>query len=104
MWQTWRCRRLISKIETVGARRSRRLLAESIRISVEVAAQDESAARDVIQNLSFELINSEFEQLGPSQATVLEAASSTNTDAKSHSLMVIIGASLGALAALTFLF
>jgi len=86
-------------MEAVGARRSRRLLAESIQISVEVVAQHESAARDVVKNLNFELINSEFEHLGPSQATVL----STSSDARSHSLVVIIGASLDAIAALTFL-
>jgi len=85
----------IANIEAVTARRSRQLLAESIRIDVEVAMKDDSAAQAAIGNLTPEMINTQLQKVGLPQATILEAASvqlPAGAVSPSSTLMLIIGA------------
>ena len=66
----------IAKIEAVPARRSsRQLLAESISVQVEVAAQDSSAANALASNLTPDKINAKLQEAGLPQAEILQAAS-----------------------------
>lgn len=101
----------IVNIEAVSARRRRWLLAESIRISVEVAAQDDRTAQAVSSNLAPDMINDQLQQAGLPQAEILEAASvqlpvtlappapvSLDPKHKNTDYVVIIGASIGAVA------
>ena len=93
----------ISKIEAMSRRRSRRLLANSIRISVQIAAKDDSEAQATIGHLTQDNINGQLQQTGLPNATIIEAASAmpvpgaVSPKVERSSPLVVIGASLGAL-------
>jgi len=93
----------ISKIEAISRRKSRRLLASSIRICVEFAAKDDSEAQATIGHLTHDNINGQLQQTGLPNATIIGAASAmpapgaVSTTMERSSPLVVIGASLGAL-------
>jgi hypothetical protein len=92
----------IAKITAVNTRRSRRLLAESIAVDVEVAAADSSAAKSVASNLSPDKINAQLEQAGLPKAEVLEAPSVQSQG--QNNTGVIVGAVMGSIVAVALLF
>ena len=104
----------IAKVEATVQRR--RLLAEGISVTTEVAANDESAAQAVARNLTPETLNAQLEQAGLPQATILEAPTvststvtsenvetGTKTGKQGSQAGVIAGAVLGALAGMGLL-
>lgn len=95
----------IAKVEASGQRR--RLLAEGISVTTEVAANDASAAQTVAGNLSQENLNAQLVQAGLPQATILEAPSvvetGTKTSKQGSRAVVIALAILGSLAGVALL-
>jgi len=90
----------IAKIASVSARRSRRLLAKSIRIDVQIAVQDDSAAQAAAGNLTPANIISQLSKAGIPGATVLFVQLPAP---KSNNSAIIAGATLGGIAAVVLI-
>ena len=69
----------VADFEAVASRRLRRLLADSIKVDVEVAAKDEDAASRVAGQMTEDNLNSNLEKKGLPEATILSAAKYTKS-------------------------
>jgi hypothetical protein len=68
---------VINKIESISSRRH--LLVEAIRVETSIMAAGEAAAQEMAGRLTADSINRELSKAGLPTATVLEAATASNT-------------------------